>query len=283
MRLADCFIPAVTYVLEVARKPGSFPDFQAARAKVEELLGSAGRMARTLGVAASEFQDARFAVCAWMDEIVLGSAWEGKAQWLHQPLQRAVYNTVNAGEEYFERLDGVLARMDKDFSFSAPGEKASVEDLSFGGDEEQPAGERCSLAAGDAAFAPPPADDGAGIGVRGVLEVFGLTMMLGFQGRYFHPDDQPMLRSLRQKVITAALGGPERFGADRFGRDPAAKLFPKLYEGGVGASGGRRRFWRGLDWVDMVTLGVPVLAAAVMYYAYSFLLSGALKGFLGGP
>ena len=35
-----------------------------ARAKVEELLNASGRMAKTLGVAASEFQDARFAVCA---------------------------------------------------------------------------------------------------------------------------------------------------------------------------------------------------------------------------
>jgi type VI secretion system protein ImpK len=35
--------------------------------------------------------------------------------------------------------------------------------------------------------------------------------------------------------------------------------------------------------VDMVVIGLPILGVAVMFYAYSFILSGALKGFLGGP
>jgi hypothetical protein len=38
-----------------------------------------------------------------------------------------------------------------------------------------------------------------------------------------------------------------------------------------------------MDWVDMMVLGVPVLAVAVLFFAYSFLLSGALRGFMGGP
>jgi len=279
MRLVDCFIPAITLVLDVARKPDSFPDYQAARSKVEELLNSSGRMAKSLGVAASEFQDARFAVCAWMDELVLGSAWQGKDLWLHQPLQRAVYDTVNAGDEYFDRLDAVLGKSGKDFSFSAPGEKATVDELSFGPQEEPAAGEApaCPIPGAKGDFVPPPGDDDTGIGVRGVLEVFGLTLMLGFQGRFFHPDDQGKLRALRQQVIMTALGG-----ADKLGKDPAARLFPALYGEGVG-TGTRRRFWRGLDWADMVVLGVPVLAAMAMFYAYSFLLSGSLKGFLGGP
>lgn len=279
MRLVDCFIPAITLVLDVARKPESFPDYPGTRAKVEELLNSSGRMAKTLGVAASEFQDARFAVCAWMDEAVLGSSWEGKAQWLHQPLQRAVYDTVNAGDEFFDRLEAVLAKSDKDFSFSVPGEKATVDELSFG--PGQPDADEtvraCPIPGGKTDFTPLPGDDDTGIGVRGVLEVFGLVLMLGFQGRFFHPDDQGRLRELRHKVIVAALGG-----ADKLGKDPAARLFPALYGEG-GSLGERRRFWRGMDWADMVVLGLPVLVAAAMFYAYSFLLSGSLKGFLGGP
>lgn len=290
MRLADCFIEAVTYVLDVARKPQSFPQFDVVRAKVEDLLNASGRMAKTLGVAASEFQDARFAVCAWMDEMILGSQWEGKASWLHQPLQRTVYNTVNAGDEYFERLEKLLGRTEQDFSFSsqpASGAKASVEDLSFGPEagptsaEEipdmggQPAS--CKLPKTGAPFQALSDDTDTGLGVRGVLEVYGLTMMLGFQGKYFHPDDQAALNSLRKKVVGAALGATAHYG-----RDPAARLFPSLYPAQAAAKP-RRRFWRGMDWMDMVVLGLPILGVAVMFYAYSYILSGALKGFLGGP
>jgi len=306
VRLVDCFIEAVTYVLDVVRKPQSFPQYDTTRAKVEELLTVAGRMAKTLGVAASEFQDARFAACAWMDEAVLGSRWEGKALWLHQPLQRTVYGTVNAGDEYFDRLDGLLGRMDKDFSFTAPGERSSVDELSFG--EARPAGTvgaggaveamgmgglgeamgeatpevpeigACPAPGKNAVFTPTPGLDDTGIGLKGVLEVYGLTMMLGFTGKYFHPDDQGTLKSLRQRAVAAALGENARFG-----RDQATRLFPRLY-GPEGAGGKpRRRFWRGLDWADMVVIGLPVLALAVMFYAYNFILSGALKGFLGGP
>ncbi|MFP5222366.1 MAG: DotU family type IV/VI secretion system protein [Acidobacteriota bacterium] len=292
MRLADCFIEAVTYVLDVARKPQSFPQFDVVRAKVEELLNSSGRMAKTLGVAASEFQDARFAVCAWMDEMILGSQWEGKALWLHQPLQRTVYNTVNAGDEYFDRLDNLLAKTAQDFSFSpspVSSGKATVEELSFGPDAAGESVEDSADAAGGPGTGcklPPTAsapfkalaeDTDTGLGVRGVLEVYGLTLMLGFQGKYFHPDDQAALHSLRKKVVTTALGATAHYG-----RDPAARLFPGLYPAQAPAKP-RRRFWRGLDWVDMVVIGLPILGVAVMFYAYSFILSGALKGFLGGP
>ena len=296
MRLADCFVEAVTYVLDVARKPQAFPQFDVVRAKVEELLNASGRMAKTLGVAASEFQDARFAVCAWMDEMILGSQWEGKASWLHQPLQRTVYNTVNAGDEYFERLDALLDKSGQDFSFSpspVPGAKATVEELTFGPDASAAVGESgksgadaddadgpsasCRLAKAGTPFTTLADDTDTGLGVRGVLEVYGLTLLLGFQGKYFHPDDQAALNSLRKKVVTTALGALAHYG-----RDPAARLFPGLYPAQAPVKP-RRRFWRGMDWVDMVVIGLPILGVAVMFYAYSFILSGALKGFLGGP
>jgi type VI secretion system protein ImpK len=283
VRLVDCFVPAVTYVLDVTRKPASFPDYDASRAKVEDLLNAAGRSAKTLGVAASEFQDARFAVCAWMDEMVLGSAWDGKARWLHQPLQRTVYGTVNAGEEYFDRLDARLAKSGGDFEFLAPAEKASVDELTFGPDEDAPQGQAClagapgpEKAAGP--FAAPHTEGDVGLGTKGVLEVFGLTMMLGFTGRYFHPDDQATLGSLKQKTIATALASPALLAPGQ-----ASRLFPALYTSPDGAAGTRRRFWRGMDWVDMVVVGLPLFAVAVLFLAYTTILSGALKGFMGGP
>ncbi|GFK95778.1 hypothetical protein NNJEOMEG_03646 [Fundidesulfovibrio magnetotacticus] len=278
MRLVDCFIESVTLVLDVARKPQAFPKYEDTRDKVETLINGAGRMAKKLGVSAAEFQEARFAVCAWMDEMILGSAWEGKAQWLHQPLQRVVYDTVNAGEEFFERLDALLAKAGSDFTFSEPGAKATVEELSFGDDPDPaPVCAEDAPAASAAPFAPQDDPGDVGVGLKGVLEVYGLTMMLGFTGRYFHPDDQAALGSLRQKTIALALGQTPRPR-----REQAARLFPALY-GPDPSRKERKRFWRGMDWVDVVVLGVPPLTLAVMYFAYSRILSGALKGFLGGP
>lgn len=278
MRLVDCFIEPVTYVLDVVRKPLDFAAYDATRTKVEDMLNGAGRMAKTLGVAAQEFQDARFAVCAWMDEAVLGSAWEGKAQWLHHPLQRVVYSTVNAGDECFERLETLLARAGMDLTQAAPGEMTSVDDLSFGL-EEEPAQGSCPIDAAPSksgVFAQAPAESDTGIGVKGVLEVFALILMLGFTGKYFHPDDRPMLKALRQKALDAALAsGPG------YGKIPGGVLFPGLYSEPVDR-GLRRRFWRGLDWADMVILGLPFLATAILFYAYTFILSGELAGFLGG-
>ncbi len=281
MRLIDSFIEPVTYVLDVVRKPQDFPDYAATRAKVEDLLNGAGRMAKVLGVAAQEFQDARFAVCAWMDEAVLGSAWDGKALWLHQPLQRVVYGTVNAGDECFERLEALLAKTRSDGAPLVPGELTSVDDLSFGLEEEQPEGS-CpqsplpEISAKPAVFEKAPAESDTGIGLKGVLEVFALVLMLGFTGRYFHPDDRPALKLLRQRALDAALAsGPG------YGKVAGGVLFPGLYSEPVN-HGLRRRFWRGLDWADMVVLGLPVLAVTVLFYAYTFILSGELAGFLGG-
>ncbi len=56
------------------------------------------------GVSATDYENAKFAVCAWVDEAILTSSWEGRMEWLKQPLQRRFFNTTNAGEEFVERL-----------------------------------------------------------------------------------------------------------------------------------------------------------------------------------
>ncbi|HFQ81453.1 MAG TPA: DotU family type IV/VI secretion system protein, partial [Desulfobacterales bacterium] len=48
---------------------------------------------------------ARFAICAWGDEAILRSSWEGRAQWQKEPLQRLYFQTTDAGKEFFERLN----------------------------------------------------------------------------------------------------------------------------------------------------------------------------------
>jgi len=54
-----------------------------------------------------DYNQARFAICAWVDESILNSNWNQKNFWLHDQLQRLHYNTTDAGQEFFERLDTI--------------------------------------------------------------------------------------------------------------------------------------------------------------------------------
>jgi type VI secretion system protein ImpK len=51
---------------------------------------------------AETFAEARFAVFAWVDEMILTSPWPQRTRWQHLMLR--YYNTFNAGEEFFIRL-----------------------------------------------------------------------------------------------------------------------------------------------------------------------------------
>lgn len=54
-----------------------------------------------------DYDQARFVVCAWVDEVILNSGWDKKSQWQKEQLQRVYYNTAGAGEEVFERLNNL--------------------------------------------------------------------------------------------------------------------------------------------------------------------------------
>ena len=50
---------------------------------------------------------ARFAVFAWIDEIIMNSSWDGRGHWQREQLQRLYYQTADAGEIFFERLNTI--------------------------------------------------------------------------------------------------------------------------------------------------------------------------------
>ena len=63
---------------------------------------SAERIAK---VDAADIAEARFALVAWADDAVARSQWYARGHW--SPLQREVLDTLNAGKEFFEHLDGL--------------------------------------------------------------------------------------------------------------------------------------------------------------------------------
>lgn len=78
------------------------------REKVIALLNAQEERARSTGVAVEAFREARFAVLSWVDETVLNSRWPHRNQWQH--LMLVYYGTVNAGEEFFRRLNALSSQ-----------------------------------------------------------------------------------------------------------------------------------------------------------------------------
>jgi type VI secretion system protein ImpK len=102
--LHEVFTDLMAYVIffenSCAQQPPSPGEF---REKVLALVNAQEERMKTHGVAAEAFREARFAVLSWVDEMILNSNWPHRAQWQH--LMLGYYGTLNAGEEFFRRLE----------------------------------------------------------------------------------------------------------------------------------------------------------------------------------
>lgn len=81
------------------------PPFEQVKADILRLVSQSDALVKKGVFPQDEYDQARFAVCAWVDEMLLASAWQHKNLWQREQLQRIYYNTTEAGEEVFERLN----------------------------------------------------------------------------------------------------------------------------------------------------------------------------------
>jgi len=106
MRLIDSFMPLISYVVLLRKNAASLqPPFPQVKADLQRLLGQSEACLRKGDCSPADFDQARFIVCAWVDELLLGSDWQERGQWQREQLQRLYYNTTDAGVEAFERLN----------------------------------------------------------------------------------------------------------------------------------------------------------------------------------
>jgi type VI secretion system protein ImpK len=106
MRLSDCFVDVVAYVgyfLKTVEKKQ--PPFDKVKGDIQRLLSQSQEYLQRGFVSQEDYEQARFAICAWVDERILSSHWHEKSQWMSEQLQRIYYQTTEAGEEFFERLN----------------------------------------------------------------------------------------------------------------------------------------------------------------------------------
>jgi type VI secretion system protein ImpK len=73
------------------------------RDRLTALVDAQERRARGGEVPWDSYVEARFAVLAWVDELILNAPWAGRGDWPHLMLK--YYGTLNAGNQFFERLE----------------------------------------------------------------------------------------------------------------------------------------------------------------------------------
>lgn len=108
MRLTDCFSELVAYVNYFLKGlVQNQPSFEQVKTDIDRLLEESKAKALAEGISEQDYDLARFAICAWIDEAILSSNWEGKGKWQTQQLQRTYYGTTDAGELFFEKLNTI--------------------------------------------------------------------------------------------------------------------------------------------------------------------------------
>jgi len=108
MHLTDAFMELVAYVVYFVKTVGAKqPPDEQVKADILRLLTQSENVVKRGLFSQEDYDLGRFMICAWVDEAILNSAWNQKAQWQREQLQRLYYHTLDAGEEAFERLNGL--------------------------------------------------------------------------------------------------------------------------------------------------------------------------------
>ncbi len=82
----------------------ALPPAEELQRRVSAMFDQMGRRCREVGIPEEDFNEARYAIAAFIDEQVLRADWPGRAQWLNRPLQFLYFNENTAGEGFFQRI-----------------------------------------------------------------------------------------------------------------------------------------------------------------------------------
>ncbi|MDR1241856.1 MAG: DotU family type IV/VI secretion system protein [Deltaproteobacteria bacterium] len=212
------------------------------------LLDGAARRCTADGLSREYAETADFAVCAFIDEILLSSAWAGRREWMDNPLQLVRHDTATAGEEFYRVLDLLLEKAEK----LMPGGGMSlfgVQNPQWKENTEQRA-------------------------LQTVLEIFALCLTQGFTGRLFGNAAAitEKLVKIGRFVPPLKLGQELETSAEGF---PAARTAASLRKNSFA---GLRRY----DFLDVLLWLTPPLVTGLAYYLYDSRLNLLLEAFTKG-
>lgn len=75
--------------------------------RLDQFLDQFERTARSFGKSADAVQEAKYAFCALVDEMILSSDFAIRPEWERMPLQLRLFGDHLAGEAFFDRLDAL--------------------------------------------------------------------------------------------------------------------------------------------------------------------------------
>lgn len=108
MRLSDCFMDVIAYVVYFLKAVDKKqPSYEQVKADILRLLSESEACLKQGDFSQDDYDLARFAVCAWVDEAILNSGWREKDHWQREQLQRLYYHIADAGEAFFSRLNSL--------------------------------------------------------------------------------------------------------------------------------------------------------------------------------
>jgi type VI secretion system protein ImpK len=106
MRLIDCFINIISFVAFFLKSPGvKQSSYDKVKGNIQRLIAQSESCIENEKISREDYNLARFAVLAWVDEAIMSSSWDGRVQWQREKLQRLYYQTEDAGEIFFDRLN----------------------------------------------------------------------------------------------------------------------------------------------------------------------------------
>ncbi len=108
MRLTDCFMDMIAYVAYMMKAlEDRHPPFQQVQSDIRRMISESENCAEKAKFPPEEYDLARFAVFAWIDETILSSSWKEKSRWQGEQLQLLYFKTSDAGEIFFDRLNTI--------------------------------------------------------------------------------------------------------------------------------------------------------------------------------
>ena len=108
MGIVDCFIELMAYTAYFLKTVKTRqPSFEQIKTDIDGLITQADTCLQEKQIPPEDKEHGRFAVFAWVDEILLNSPWDHKEHWMRNQLQRRHFNTTGAGEMFFERLNSL--------------------------------------------------------------------------------------------------------------------------------------------------------------------------------
>ncbi|HEX7048202.1 MAG TPA: DotU family type IV/VI secretion system protein [Gammaproteobacteria bacterium] len=107
-RLSDHFLPLLLEARELSMSADdALPEFAELQNTLATKLDAAIADAANADYSDAACKNANFAVGAFIDETMLVSRWRGRAEWQKHTLQKARFDTVNSGVEFYERLNAL--------------------------------------------------------------------------------------------------------------------------------------------------------------------------------